>query len=146
MTEEKLYITREVEFSAAHKLYREELSQEENYDLFQKCANPNGHGHNYLLEATFTGPVDPLTGMIVHFNEVKRLLDEVVIAPLDHRNLNTDVSFLQGVLPTSENVVRALWTQICHTIVNKSYRLYRLRLSSSAHHWVEYYGGVSHER
>jgi len=141
-TPETLLITRTIEFSAAHKLFREDLTQEENYALFAKCANPNGHGHNYLLEASFTGPIDARTGMIVHFNELKRMLDEVVHSPLDHKNLNTDVPFLAGILPTSENLVRALWQQICQTIVDKPYRLFRLRLSSSSHHWVELQEGL----
>lgn len=137
-SENKLTLTQIVEFAAAHKLYREDLTLEENYALFDKCANPMGHGHNYLLEATFMGPIDPNTGMIVHYNELKRLLYETVHSPLDHKNLNTDVPFLSGILPTAENIVRILWKEICQTIVDKPYRLSRLKLSSSSKHWVEY--------
>src|SRR5688500_4447699 len=109
MRERLVYVTKRVEFCAAHRLYREDFSAEKNREVFGLCANPNGHGHNYVLEATFQGPIDPEGEMVIHFSSLKRLLEEVVVAPLDHKNLNLDVPFLSGVIPTSENLVVRLW-------------------------------------
>lgn len=133
-------VTRVVEFSAAHRLYREEYSEEKNREIFGACANPYGHGHNYLLECTFEGEKDPETGMVVHFNRLKSLLKELVEVPLDHRHLNHDVTFLEGILPTSENLVAVLWDRLKEATRNESWRLTKLRLSSSPRNWVEYAG------
>src|SRR5690349_12174924 len=99
----KFKVTKVVEFSAAHRLYREEYAEAKNADLFGPCANPYGHGHNYVLECTFEGERDTESEMVVHFSTLKRMLNELVVAPLDHRHLNHDVDFMKGVLPTSEN-------------------------------------------
>ncbi len=139
-----LSITRVVEFSAAHRLYREDLSLEKNLDLFGPCANPNGHGHNYVLEATFLGPVDRDTGMVVHFASLRRLLDELVVGPMDHKNLNFDVPFLSGLLPSSENVVMRLWQEISRAIPGQGWSLHKLKLAASSRNWVEYYGPNHH--
>ncbi len=139
-----LYITRTVEFSAAHRLHREDLSQEQNQDLFGPCANANGHGHNYVLEATFKGVVDPLTGMVVHFSSLRRLMDELVVRPMDHKNLNFDVPFLAGVLPSSENVILKLWQEISRAIPGQGWSLHKLKLAASARNWVEYFGPDHH--
>lgn len=131
-------VTRVVEFSAAHRLYREDYSETENREAFGACANPFGHGHNYLLECTFGGPLDPETGMVVHFNRLKGLLHELVEAPLDHRHLNLDVPFLKGILPTSENLVAVLWRRLDDATKDQPWRLKKLRLSSTDRNWVEY--------
>lgn len=136
-----MQVTRVVEFSAAHRLYREEYSEEENREAFGACANPYGHGHNYLLECTFSGPIQPETGMVVHFARLKALLYELVEAPLDHRHMNHDVPFLQGVLPTSENLVAIIWNRLSEAIPDEPFHLVKLKLSSSGKNWVEYSGG-----
>jgi 6-pyruvoyltetrahydropterin/6-carboxytetrahydropterin synthase len=141
MSQEKIiYLTRVVEFSAAHRLSLPELSDAENLEVFGLCANPNGHGHNYLLEATFKGVQASQTQMVVHYTQLKRLLDEVVVVPLDHRHLNFDVPFLKGVLPTSENIVIKLWEEITGAIRGQTFTLHKLRLQSSSRNWVEYFG------
>lgn len=141
MTEASLfYISRVVEFSAAHRLYREDWSETRNRDVFGQCANPFGHGHNYVLEVTLKGPLDPETGMVTHFSTLKKLLHELVVVPLDHRHLNHDVPLLEGILPTSENLVRVLWDELGKAAEGQPWRLHRLRLSSTARNHVEYYG------
>jgi 6-pyruvoyltetrahydropterin/6-carboxytetrahydropterin synthase len=139
-----LYISRVVEFSAAHRLYREDLSLGQNLDLFGPCANANGHGHNYTLEATFKGTVVKDTGMVVHFSSLRRLLDELVVLPMDHKNLNLDVPFLKGVLPSSENVVVRLWSEISRAIPGQGWSLHKLKLTASPRNWVEYFGPDHH--
>jgi len=140
-----MFITKQIEFCAAHRLFREDLSEEENRRLFGKCANPFGHGHNYVLEATFSGTPDKTTGMIVHFDSLSRLLEELVFNPMDHRHLNHDVAFLKGELPTSENIVIVLWEKISQTLNGQPFSLYRLKLSSSARNAVEYFGPEKRE-
>lgn len=137
----RVRVTQRVEFSASHRLFRNELSAEKNREVFGKCANEFGHGHNYELEATFEGPVDPETGLVVHFDKLKGLLHELVVEPLDHHNMNFDVAFLRGVIPTSENVVIRLWERISDGMGGRGpVTLCRLRLSSSPRHFVEYEG------
>ena len=134
-------VTRTVEFSSAHRLYREDLSDSENLEIFGLCANPNGHGHNYQLEDTVEGPLDPQSQMVVHFNQLKSLLEETVSLPLDHKNLNLDVPFLKGKIPTSEVLCVELWKEISRNIPSSvPWRLKRLRLGASTKNWVEYEG------
>ncbi len=141
----QLFITQTVEFSAAHRLSRADYSEEENRRVFGKCANPNGHGHNYRLEATFKGEPDPDTGMVIHFDRLKQMLGEIVLDPLDHKHLNFDVPFLQGVLPSSENLVIALWKEINRAIGQETYCLHQLSLWSSDRHRVDYFGEAPDE-
>ena len=135
-----IYISKTIEFSAAHRLYLEQLSEEENFALFGPCANPYGHGHNYTLEVTLKGKKDPHTQMVVHFTKFKSILLEYVIAPMDHRHLNHDVEFLKGILPTSESIVEALWARLSPVFEAESYQLHRLKFASTARNSVEYFG------
>lgn len=137
-----LLITRKLEFSAAHRLYLEDLSDAENFELFGPCSNPFGHGHNYELEVTIKGPIDPKTQMVVHFSTLKKCLHELVVTRLDHRHLNHDVDLFKGVLPTSENIVRLLWDEIEKNTTQFSWKLYRLKLNSTSRNSVEYYGNT----
>ena len=107
-----VYLTRRATFSAAHRLWSNHLSDEENYALYEKCANPNGHGHNYVLEVTIRGVPDPQTGMILNLTDMKRITEEQVIASVDHKHLNYDVPWLEGVIPTAELLVVAFWKRL----------------------------------
>ncbi len=137
---ETFVVWRQVEFSAAHRLYREDWSESENHRVFGKCANPFGHGHNYQLDVAVRGPLDEATGMVVHFQDLKRVLAEVVVEPLDHKHLNHDAPLLAGKLPTSENLVRALWRQLERAFAGRPWTLDRLVLSSTEKNRVEYAG------
>ncbi|MBN2226682.1 MAG: 6-carboxytetrahydropterin synthase [candidate division Zixibacteria bacterium] len=105
----KTSITRRVTFSAGHRLYNSAFDDAKNRRIFGDCANPNGHGHNYILEVTVTGEIDPETGMVINLKDMKRIITEQVIAKVDHKNLNLDVDFMQGVIPTTENVAHQIW-------------------------------------
>lgn len=107
-----VYLTRRATFSAAHRLWSNQLSDEENYALYEKCANPNGHGHNYVLEVTVRGLPDPQTGMILNLTDMKRITEEQVISSVDHKHLNYDVPWLEGVIPTAELLVVAFWKRL----------------------------------
>ena len=107
-----VYLTRRATFSAAHRLWSNHLSDEENYALYEKCANPNGHGHNYVLEVTVRGIPNPQTGMILNLTDMKRITEEQVISSVDHKHLNYDVPWLEGVIPTAELLVVAFWKRL----------------------------------
>jgi 6-pyruvoyltetrahydropterin/6-carboxytetrahydropterin synthase len=133
-----IYLTRRALFVAAHRLFRPELSDAENLELFGKCATPGGHGHNYEVEVTVVGEVDPSTGMVVDLKTVKRILHREVIGRWDHRDLNTDVPELGGVLPTAENLALAIWAALDSKIPGA--QLYRVRLRETENNVVDYYG------
>ena len=139
----RLLVTRLVEFSAAHRLYRDDWSEAKNREVFGACSNPFGHGHNYALEVSISGELDPETGMVVHFQRLKSLLHELVEAPLDHRHLNHDVPFMAGKLPTSENLLVTLWERLEAATAQEKWKLYRLRLKSNGRNWVDYTGGTT---
>ena len=107
-----IFVTRKTHFSAAHRLYNPTFSDERNEDVFDKCNNFWGHGHNYVLEVTVKGLPDPGTGYVIDLKKLKALLEEVIINKVDHRHLNFDVDFLQGVIPTVENLCVAFWQQL----------------------------------
>ena len=105
-------ITRREEFSAAHRLHNPALSDAQNRTLYGVCNNAHGHGHNYELEVTVRGRIDAETGMVMNLTDLMTMLRERIISRLDHKNLNHDVSFLRGVVPTAENVVVGIWKEI----------------------------------
>ena len=107
-----VYLTRKASFSASHRMHNPELSDQENREIYGKCNNPNGHGHNYTLEVTVKGEIDLRTGMVMSLSDLKRVIKEAIIEPLDHRNLNLDVPVMQGINPTAENLVVVFWNQL----------------------------------
>ncbi len=133
-----MYVTRREHFSAAHRLYNPSWSDEQNDRVFGKCNNPAGHGHNYYVEVTVAGEVDPETGYVVDLKELKRVIHTHVIDKLDHRNLNTDVDFLTGVNPTAENIAIGIWKQLVDRMPQG--RLYQIRLYETEKNIVDYRG------
>ena len=102
----------QTEFCAAHRLFREEWSEQRNSAVFGACANPNGHGHNYQFSVTVKGEVDPETGMVMDFLALADLVQERILRWVDHRNLEVDVPFLAGVLTTAENLLQVFWQEL----------------------------------
>ncbi len=105
-------VTRRLHFSAGHRLRNPELSAEGNRELFGLCNNPSGHGHNYGLEVTLRGEVDPRTGYVYDLKRLKQTVEDAVLADVDHANLNVDVSWLDGVIPTAENLSVMIWRRL----------------------------------
>jgi 6-pyruvoyltetrahydropterin/6-carboxytetrahydropterin synthase len=131
-------VTRRVYFNAAHRVHNPALSEEENRRLFGKCNNPNWHGHNYTLDVSVTGPIDPKTGYVMDLGILKQVVEQFVVEPADHRNFNIDVAFMHGVIPTSENIVVACWRVLEPHVAPA--RLSRLVLWETPHNYVEYTG------
>lgn len=130
-------VTRRVHFSAAHRLHNPRLSPEDNRRIFGLCNNANYHGHNYELDISVTGPVDPDTGYVADLGEVKRIAEELVVAALDHRNLNLDVPAFADLNPTAENIVVVIWRMLEGRLPG---RLEKLVLWETPRNHVEYRG------
>jgi 6-pyruvoyltetrahydropterin/6-carboxytetrahydropterin synthase len=130
-------ITRRLEFSAAHRLHNPACSAEWNREAFGVCNNPNGHGHNYVLDVTVTGPLDPETGMVMDLNRLMVLLHDLVFVELDHKHLDRDVPWLSGRISTAENVAQAIWERLEGPLGSS---LRRVRLYESRMNFVDYGG------
>ena len=131
-------ITRIVKFNAAHRVYNPSFSDEENKRLFGKCNNPNWHGHNYTLEITVEGEVDPGTGFVVNLADVKRIAEREIVDAVDHKNLNLDVPFMSGTIPSTENLVLACWRVLAPQLAPA--QLAKLKLWETDNQYVEYDG------
>lgn len=137
------FLTRKVRFAAAHRYYRPEWSEEENRRVFGPCSNPHGHGHNYELEVTVKGEIDPVTGFSVDLGALDELLEREVTRPLDHQSLNHAVPAFApgGQIPTTENILAYLWPRL-EAGMPPGVRLHRLRLHEDPTFYVDYFGGV----
>jgi len=135
-----VYVTRKERFSAAHRLYKPGYNDEQNYETFGKCAHPNWHGHNYILYVTVRGKVDPDTRFLITIHELSDIIKERIIEKVDHKNLNLDVDFLDGIQPTCENLSMAIWKELKPYINNLNNELYCVRLEETENNFFEYYG------
>jgi 6-pyruvoyltetrahydropterin/6-carboxytetrahydropterin synthase len=105
-------VTRKARFCAGHRYWRADWTPEKNHEVFGACANEHGHGHNYTLEVTVRGPVDPRTGMVINLTDLDRLIQQHVIERIDHRNLNVDIPELAGRIPTTEVLADFIWNAL----------------------------------
>ncbi len=135
-----IYITRKFHFSASHRLYKPGLSDEENEKMYGKCSNPNGHGHNYNLEITVAGEMDPEIGFVMDLKELKDLVNKELIDKVDHKNFNLDVDFMKGIVPSTENIAIQFWNRLKDKIDNSNRRLYSVKLFETENNFVEYKG------
>ena len=132
-------VSRQEHFSAAHRLFDPALSDEENYSLFGACSNPKGHGHNYRLEVTVSGPIESRTGMVMDLKKLHDLIQSVILDKVDHKNLNLEVDFLRGLQPTTENLARAFFHELSPRLVGG--HLQRVWLQETDRNSAEYSGG-----
>jgi 6-pyruvoyltetrahydropterin/6-carboxytetrahydropterin synthase len=135
-----VYLTRRERFSAAHRLFNPDLSDEANERLYGGCANPNWHGHNYILWVTIRGEVNPVTGYLVDLKELSRIMKQQVVDQLDHRNINLEVDFMKDRFVSTENLAIAIWEQLQDKIALSGGRLYKIRLEETENNFVEYLG------
>jgi 6-pyruvoyltetrahydropterin/6-carboxytetrahydropterin synthase len=138
-----MLITRRVEFSASHVCFQPSLASEENRRLYGAAANPNGHGHNYVLEVTLEGEPDPVTGMIYDLKKLKEIIQETVVEPMDHRFLNYEVPPFDKVVPTAENIAIEIWNRLAPRINGGRARVRSVRLYETEDLYVDYAGEVS---
>ena len=135
-----IYLSRRAQFNAAHGLAVPGWSEEQNQAVFGECASPNYHGHNFVLWVTICGEANPETGMLMNIKDLSRLIKESVVHQVDHRNLNVDVPFMEGLTPTTENLAKQIWQQLAPQLQGTRAQLYRVRLYETENHFVDYFG------
>lgn len=136
-----VYITRREHFNAAHKLWRADWSDAQNEEVFGKCSNKNWHGHNYQVFVTVKGVPSPETGFVIDLKVLSQIMKDFIVEPLDHRNLNLDVPFLENVLASTENLAIEMWEQIDGPIRNAGGELVKIYIEETENNFVEYFGG-----
>jgi 6-pyruvoyltetrahydropterin/6-carboxytetrahydropterin synthase len=137
----KVYITRRETFNAAHKLWQPTWSDEKNNEVFGRCANKNWHGHNFVLFVTVCGDPDPETGFVMNLKDLSTIIKQEVTEKLDHKNLNLDVPFLEGIMTSTEHSVIASWKILEPKIAEYGAELSKLKLVETENNFVEYFGG-----
>ena len=133
-----VFITRQVHFNSAHRLHNPTKSQAWNKAQYGLCTNPHWHGHNYVLEVTLKGEPDPVTGYLIDLGELKQILNKAIVDKVDHRNLNEEVLFLKGIIPSTENLVIAFWRQI-EPHIDRG-QLHCVRLYETPRNYAEFFG------
>jgi 6-pyruvoyltetrahydropterin/6-carboxytetrahydropterin synthase len=133
-----MIVTARLTFSAAHRLTNPSRDSEWNKRIYDKCDNPAGHGHNYVIHVSVKGKVDPETGMVIDLKRLKDIVRDRVIDRVDHTNLNQDVDFLRGVIPTAENLARSFWQELA-PVINEG-TLYEIVLEETEKNSVVYRG------
>jgi len=135
-----VYISKKVFFSSAHRMFNPELSDEENMRIYGKCANPGGHGHNYVLQVTLRGTPDEKTGLVMGLDKLKNLLDKEIITRFDHKDLSNDVEVLRGSVASMENLVEVIWDILEPKIFGAE--LHEVKLWETENNCACYRGGV----
>jgi 6-pyruvoyltetrahydropterin/6-carboxytetrahydropterin synthase len=135
----QIELGRRYRFAASHRLHSSHLSEEENYRVFGKCNNPHGHGHNYVLELSLSGKIDPTTGMIANLADLDAFVEQQVLEEFDHHSLNEDVAAFRDKVPTTEN----LCIEIFHRLKKFPHaRLERVRIQETGNNSFEYAGNT----
>ncbi|MEE4115219.1 MAG: 6-carboxytetrahydropterin synthase [Marinilabiliaceae bacterium] len=135
-----IYLTRRERFSAAHRMFKPELSDNENMEIYGMCSNPEWHGHNYILYVTVKGEINPDLGYVINLKRLKDLIKKEVIEKLDHKNLNTQVGFLEGVLLSTENIAIAIWKVLEKPVREEGAELHCVKIEETENNSIEYYG------
>lgn len=135
-----IYLTRRERFCAAHRMFRQDWSDEENQKIFGKCSNPNWHGHNYVLWVTVKGESSPEHGFVMNINILKQLILENVISKIDHKNINLEVDFMKNKIATTENIAVAIWDVLKPLIEKEGALLHCVKIEETENNSIEYYG------
>lgn len=135
-----MLLTRKIEFSASHRCVSPHLGDQANRAVYGNEANPRGHGHNFVLEVTLSGDPDTVTGMVIDLKEVKSILEEEIVGPMDHRHLNHEVQPFNSIVPTVENLAIEIWRRLEPRFAATPARLHRVRLHEGADLYVDYEG------
>jgi len=131
----KISLTRRYRFSASHRLHSRLFSEEQNWELYGKCANPLGHGHNYVVEVTVAGPVEPATGMVANLGDLDPFVEREVIEAFDHKYLNEEIAEFGDVVPTTENLCREIYRRLKPF---PAARLERVRIEETSNNSFEF--------
>ena len=137
----EVFITRKEHFNAAHRLHRADWTEQKNEEVFGKCANANWHGHNFTLLVTIKGTPNPETGFVMNLKDLGEIVKNEVILKIDHKNLNLDVPFMKGILPSTENLAIEIWRILVPLITIHAAKLHSVRIFETENNSVEYFGG-----
>jgi len=140
MFESMIYLTRRERFCAAHRMFREDWSEEVNQKIFGKCSNPNWHGHNYILWVTVRGDLSAEHGFVMNINILKQIIQKKVIEKIDHKNINLEVEFMKGKIATTENLAIAIWNELEPSIIKENAILHCVKIQETENNSIEYYG------
>lgn len=135
-----IFFTRRERFSAAHRMFRQEWTDEKNFEVFGKCSNPNWHGHNYVMWVTVKGEISVSHGFVMNISILKRIIQENIIEKIDHRNINMDVDFMKGKIATTENLAIAIWNELKPMIEKAGASLHCIKIEETENNFIEYYG------
>jgi 6-pyruvoyltetrahydropterin/6-carboxytetrahydropterin synthase len=135
-----IYLTRRERFSSAHRMFRNDWSDEKNLEVFGKCSNPNWHGHNYVLWVTVKGEPSAENGFVMNINILKKVIIDKVISKVDHKNINLDVDFMQGRIATTENLAVAIFDELKPAIEKEGAVLHCVKVEETENNFIEYYG------
>jgi len=135
-----IYITRREVFNAAHRVYREEWSDEKNLEVFGKCSNPQWHGHNYTLYVTIKGDIQDNLGYVADLKSVSNIIQKCIIEKIDHKNINTEVDFMKDRIASTENIAIAIWEELEKPIRKMGAELHCVKLEETENNFVEYFG------
>jgi 6-pyruvoyltetrahydropterin/6-carboxytetrahydropterin synthase len=135
-----IYLTRRERFSAAHRMFRKDWSDEKNLQVFGKCSNPNWHGHNYVLWVTIKGEPLPENGFVMNINILKQVILERIINKVDHKNINLEVDFMRGKIATTENLAVAFWNELSPAVEKEGAILHCVKIEETENNFIEYYG------
>ncbi|HTB31091.1 MAG TPA: 6-carboxytetrahydropterin synthase [Bacteroidia bacterium] len=135
-----MYVTRRETFNAAHKVYNPDWDDAKNREVFGGCANPNWHGHNYILYVTVKGEISSETGFVVDLKKLSQLIRKEITEKVDHKNFNLDVPFLKDILPSTENVTIAFWKILEKAVAEMGCKLHSVKLQETENNYVEYFG------
>jgi 6-pyruvoyltetrahydropterin/6-carboxytetrahydropterin synthase len=134
-----IYLTRRERFCAAHRMFRQDWSDEQNQKIFGKCSNPNWHGHNYILWVTIKG--EPSShGFVMNINILKQIILDKVVNKIDHKNINLEVGFMEGKVATTENLAVAIWNELKPAIEKEGALLHCVKIEETENNSIEYYG------
>jgi len=135
-----IYLTRRERFSAAHRMFRHDWTDEKNMEVFGKCSNPKWHGHNYELFVTIKGELSDNHGFVINISTLKQIILDRIIQKLDHKNINLEVDFMAGKIATTENLAIAIWEELKPNIEREGATLHCVRISETENNSIEYYG------
>lgn len=135
-----IFLTRRERFNAAHRLFLPEWSDDQNLAIFGKCSNPNWHGHNYELFVTVKGELNPTTGFVINLKQLSKIVKEIIIDKVDHKNLNLDVAFMQGKITSAENIAIAFWEELQPVINTLNCELHCIKIVETENNYIEYFG------
>jgi 6-pyruvoyltetrahydropterin/6-carboxytetrahydropterin synthase len=135
-----IYLTRRERFCAAHRMFREEWSDEENHRIFGKCSNPNWHGHNYTMWVTVKGEPSEEYGFVMNINILKQIILDNIINKIDHKNINLEVDFMKGKIATTESLAMAIWNELIPFVEKTGAKLHCIKIEETENNSIEYYG------